>query len=283
MSLINCNLAKAASAIFVSKDIEPTDLIRIDSDSYTFGVFSGKLGECMLSVSGSPNSVIIETSVRPKNKFYGHPQSKFKLELLDSESNDTYVNAALLSIASLAHEYAKLEKSISGLEETLFKDTAVYDLGDGKEIKDTHVKLLDHFLTNPLPWDFAYTKKKDPDVKDSVDKYINVDLVDADINKAKALKSFFDDISYDRLYDDDYTVDKMMLSSVRDAVNWSLAKVGSKNTVDSKTVLMALMACSLDSKHVVFDEKEAIKDNMVVNVPNTIFDLVILHRNAAKK
>lgn len=282
MTLINCNVAKAASAIFTSKDIEPTDLIRIDDESYTFGVFSEKIGECMLSVSGSPNSVIIEASVRPRTKFYGHPQSKFKLELLESESNDTYVNAALLSIASLAHEYGKLKESISLMEETLFKDTCCYELGDGKEIKDTHIKLLDHFLTNPLPWDFAYAKNKDPEVKDSVDKYVKVDLGKVDINKAKAIKSFFDDISCDRLYDDDYTVDKMMLSSVRDAVNWALAKSGSKNTVDSKTVLTALMSCSLDSRHVVFDEKDEIKDNMVVNVPNTIFDLVILHRNDNK-
>ena len=283
MSLINCNLAKAASAIFVSKDIEPTEIFKIDSDSYTFGVFSETIGECMMSVSGSPNSVIIETSVRPRNKFYGHPKSKFKLELLESESNDTYVNAALLSIASLSHEFATLEKAIKSMNDSVFNDTTTYELGDGNEFKDTHIKILDHFLTTPLPWDFVYTKKKDPEVKDSVDKYVNVDLVNVDTDKANALKGFFDDISGDVLYHNDYEVNQMMLSSVRDAVNWALAKAGSKNTVDSKTVLAALMACSLDSKHVVFDEKEAIKDNMVVNVPNTIFDLVILHRNDVKK
>ena len=282
MSLINCNLAKAASAIFASKDIEPTELLRIDDESYTFGVFSETIGECMMSVSGSPNSIIIETSVRPRNKFYGHPQSKFKLELLESESNDTYVNAALLSIASLSHEFATLEKAIKSMDESVFKDTTTYDLGDSNEFKDTHINILDHFLTNPLPWDFTYTKKKDPEVKDSVDKYVNVDLVNVDTDKANALKGFFDDISGDVLYHNDYEVNQMMLSSVRDAVNWALAKAGSKNTVDSKTVLAALMSCSLDSRHVVFDEKDEIKDNMVVNVPNTIFDLVILHRNDKK-
>lgn len=282
MSLINCNLAKAASAIFTSKDIEPTELLRIDDESYTFGVFSETIGECMMSVSGSPNSIIIETSVRPRNKFYGHPQSKFKLELLELESNDTYVNAALLSIASLSHEFVTLEKAIKSMNESVFDDTTTYDLGDGKEFKDTHIKILDHFLTNPLPWDFAYTKKKDPEVKDSVDKYVNVDLVNVDTDKANALKCFFDDISGDVLYHNDYKVNHMMLSSVRDAVNWALAKAGSKNTVDSKTVLAALMSCSLDSRHVVFDEKDEIKDNMVVNVPDTIFDLVILHRSDKK-
>lgn len=282
MSLINCNLAKAASAIFASKDIEPTELLRIDGESYTFGVFSETIGECMMSVSGSPNSIIIETSVRPRNKFYGHPQSKFKLELLESESNDTYVNAALLSIASLSHEFTTLEKAIKSMDESVFDDTTTYDLGDGNEFKDTHIKILDHFLTNPLPWEFAYTKKENPEVEDSVDKYVNVDLVNVDTDKANALKGFFDDISGDVLYHNDYEVNQMMLSSVRDAVNWALAKSGSKNTVDSKTVLAALMSCSLDSRHVVFDEKDEIKDNMVVNVPNTIFDLVILHRNNKK-
>lgn len=284
MSLANCNLAKAASAICSTKDLgdhNQIELYSIGDDSYTFNV---NLGDKRLTVFGSPNSIIYEISVAHSHPHFGHPQSKYKLQLLESESNDTYVNAVRLAIAALDIQLESLSSSLDVVSRTVFEDTTSYEVNDQTDDKDTPANYLDKHLTTPLPkdWQVEYKLRKDPNDKDSIDKYADIDLGDVDMDKVCALKNFFDDV-YDDMYSDFNEVNPMMLKSVRDAVNWVLAKVGSKHKLDSKTVLAALMSCSLDSKHVVFNEKDKICDTLTVNVPYVIFDLVILHRNASKK
>lgn len=282
MSKINCNTAKAASAIFTS-DIEGLKLLHTDNDSFKFKVLSSELRECTLSIDGLHDAASIEVSVDKKHHCFGHPNSKFALYILADESNDTFVNATRLAIAALEKQVHELESDIDIINESIFTETNTYVFDEKNSIKDTVAKLLAHNLEHKLPDDWVidtYKKPKDPDDKDSVDRYVNVDLGDVDMNKVTAIKHFFED--WNVRYSDLEPVNKMMLKSVRDAINWVLEEAGSDQRVDSNTVLATLLLASLDSKHNVFDERDKITDNMVVMVPDSIFTLFILYRDKNK-
>lgn len=284
MLKINSNVAKAASAIFTSSVLDGMTFLHTGDDSFWFEVWSSELGECTLSVAGAPSSVIIEVSVARKHHCFGHPNSKFSLYILDGESNDTYVNATRLALASLEKQVLQLEKNLPRAHEEIFVETSTYEFDKNNEIKDTPAKLLAHNLEHPLPKDWvvdSYKRTKDPDDSKSIDKYVNVDLGDVDMNRASSVKCFLEDLCIE--YEDTDPVNKMMLKSLRDAINWVLKESGSEQKVDSKTVLVALMVMSLNSKHDVFEEREKIADDMPVMVPDAIFDLVILYRDNRKK
>lgn len=280
--IANCNLAKAASAIFAYKDeFDSVKLYSAGDESFKFSLFDSSIGNCTIEVSGSPNSVIIEVSVPRKHELFGHPEAKFALELHETESNETYVNAARLALAVLSQHVSRTEQYIDGLYRTVFDEKTSYEFDEKNKINDVPAKILAYNLKNKLPdsWMVNYKQTKDPDVKDSVDKYVDVDLGDVDIGKATAVASFFGDLyNTDEIYRDCDKVYPMMLNTVCNSLNWALKKAGSDEKVDCKTVLAALMSCSLKSKHMVFDANAEIRDNMRINVPDSIFDFVIMSR-----
>lgn len=293
MSLANCNVSKAAAAIHSVKDRDNVSEFRLVGpglDAYLFDAFHEKLGECRLNVSATPNTVVIEASVNRKHPIYGHPKSKYNVVLLETESNETYINAARLALDSLAIEVERSTSYIDMLYKSIFKDETGYQLGEStdSEVRGTPAYLLDYNLTNRLPddWLVKINKEKDKKVPDSKPKYMDIDLGDVDIARVSAVVNFFCDMtSADNIYVNNESVNKMMLRSVTNAINWVLSSSGSKERVDTKTVLAALMADSLESKHSVIDPEGEFKfaDDMQVNVPETLFDLMIIYRNHARK
>lgn len=276
MSIETCYANKAASAIFASTDFDvPMRFIQLGDGHYPsmFSTEYGDIGNVIVNVYGNPDAVTIETQVTYNHPLCNHPLGSSEIKLLASESNDTFVNATKLALASLERYVAKGIKAVNYLyDDVIARHHDGYELTEDLSLDGkTRAEVLDYLLTHEVHKDnpVEYRRK---------DKYDNVELNDVDPNKVFAVYNFFLDVLWD---DDLYRCDSdelysVRITDIRDAVNWALKTAKSTQTVDSDTVKAALMTASLDSTHDIFECKGVFSDS--VRVPIGILNLIACHK-----
>ena len=276
MSIETCNVHKAASAIFASTSFDdPMKFVQLGDGHYPtiFSTEYGGIGNVYVNVYGKPDTVTIETQVTYKHPLRNHPLGSSEIELLASESNDTFVNATKLALASLERYVAEGIKSVNYLyDDVIASHHDSYELIEGLPLDGkTSVEVLDYLLTHEVPKDklVEYRRK---------DKYDTVELNDVDPNKVFAVYNFFLDVSW---ADDLYRCDSdelyfVRITDIRDAVNWALKTAKSTQKVDTDTVKASLMAASLDSTHDIFECKGVFEDS--VRVPIGFLNLIACHK-----